>query len=79
MYFLPGLPANFDPHGVSSRRAALPASFGNGRTARTEGRTERPAFEAANSSFFDTFANREFFHQRRCSTADESGLPDKAN
>lgn len=31
---------------------------------------------AANSSFFEADANPGIFHQRRCSTADESGLQD---
>ncbi len=72
MYFLPGLPTDFDPHCV---RAALSA-IGAGRTARSEARTERPEAEAANSSFFEADSNREFFYQRRSSTADRSGLPD---
>lgn len=70
MYFLPGIPSNFDPHGV---RAAL-AAIEPGRTARSEVRTDRPEVEAANSSFFEAGANREISHQRRSSTADKSGL-----
>lgn len=70
MYYLPGLPADFDPHGV---RAAL-AAIEPGRTARSEARTDRPGSIAANSSLFEAGADREIFHQRRSSTADESGL-----
>jgi hypothetical protein len=32
-----------------------------------------------NSSFFDTSETPAFFHQRRCSTADASGLPEYAH
>jgi len=75
MYFLP-FPSEFSPYGVDGRRQSAESSLENGRTARSEARTERPAFEAANSAFFDASETRRFFHQRRSSTADESGLPD---
>ncbi len=63
------------PRPSAATREAL-AALGNGRTARSEARTERPASEAANSSFFEADALPGNFHQRRSSTADESGLPD---
>lgn len=45
------------------------------RSASEDGRTA----EAANSSFFDAQNSPGVFHQRRCSTADESGLPENVN
>ena len=71
MYSLPGIEGSDDPHGVRSTQRHAGA-----RTARNEVRTERAHGEAANSSFFDTAADRRKSHQRRCSTADESGLQD---
>lgn len=49
----------------------------NARTARSgsAARTERTDL-AANSAFFDALQTPEIFHQRRSSTADESGLQD---
>lgn len=47
----------------------------NARTARSEARTERTDL-AINSAFFDARKTPEIFHQRRSSTADESGLQD---
>lgn len=51
---------------------------GAGVPARSEARTDTPP-SPANSSFFNTKPDPGFFHQRRCSTADESGLPENAN
>lgn len=75
MYFIPYATADQNPYGVEPVQPEA-VLFENGRTARSEARTERPAFEAVNSAFFDTTADRGFFHQRRSSTADESTLVD---
>lgn len=64
----PGFRADLDAHAERVRHQ-------NARTARSEARTERTDL-AANSSFLDANTERGFFHQRRSSTADESGLPD---
>lgn len=68
MYFLPG----FFP--ISRNIQALPPE--TVRTARSEARTERTEVLAANCAFFDTTSDRRKNHQRRCSTADESGVPE---
>jgi hypothetical protein len=46
--------------------------------ARSEARTDTPPAPAI-FSFFDNKPQPGIFHQRRCSTADESGLPENAN
>ena len=71
MYLLPGQ----IPLSVYTMLHAAGARRQNARTARSEARTERTDL-AANSSFFEADANPGIFHQRRCSTADRSGLPD---
>lgn len=72
---LPGFRAELDAHDAALARLAEGVGCQNARTARSEARTERTDL-AANSAFFDAPQTPEIFHQRRSSTADESGLQD---
>lgn len=72
---LPGFRAERDAHDAALARLAEGVGCQNARTARSEARTERTDL-AANSAFFDAPQTPEIFHQRRSSTADESGLQD---
>jgi len=57
---------------VDTITGALPARS----EARTESAPVMVSARAANSFRFFTLSDTGIFHQRRCSTADESGLPD---
>lgn len=57
----------------SKKLAALASA--PARSVSEDGRTA----EAANSSLFEAANPPGVFHQRRCSTADESGLPENVN
>lgn len=71
----PGFRAELDAHNAALARLAEGVGCQNARTARSEARTERTDL-AANCAFFDALQTPEIFHQRRSSTADESGLQD---
>ena len=49
-----------------------------GAPARSVSEDGRTAADAANSSFFEAVSEPLETHQRRCSTADESGVPENA-
>lgn len=70
-----GFRAELEAHDAALARLAEGIGCQNARTARSEARTERTDL-AANSAFFDAPQTPEIFHQRRSSTADESGLQD---
>ena len=72
---LPGFRTELDAHDAALGHLAEGVGCQNARTARSEARTERTDL-AANSAFFDALQTPEIFHQRRSSTADESGLQD---
>lgn len=73
---LPGFRAELEAaRNASLARHAEGVGCQNARTARSEARTERTDL-ATNSAFFDARQTPEVFHQRRSSTADESGLQD---
>ena len=79
MYFLPGILDNFDPHEVLAANLEKIERATAARNARSDARTICEAVAAnsdALSPCFSSAADPEKKHQRRSSTADESGLQD---